>query len=309
VTFSTEIARRTLAIDLDARCARPDERTGWRHPDLLAWADEHRADLVEACLTLIAAWLAAGKPAWAPTPQAPMMGSFESWCRTMGGILEVAGVPGFLMNRRESRGRTGQEDEDLRVFIGAWWQEHREERVTAADLYPMCEQRALLDSYLRSSNDRGKRTQLGTLLRELQGRHVEAADGKGDAIGLTVVADGQIHSAAAYRLVKAGEPHEVPLQVPLQVPLDEARKIGGSGPQGNLGNLIPPLTRDRGDGSVSRACIQGVGHEVPQVPLGNTTPVESGLSGGEPTRGTSGEPHEVPLPPEPDLHLPGELLL
>lgn len=300
VTFSAEIARRTLAIDLDARCARPDERTGWRHPDLLAWADEHRADLVEACLTLISAWIAAGKPAWAPTPQAPMMGSYESWCRTMGGILEVAGVPGFLSNRRESRGRTGQEDEDLRVFVGAWWQEHREERVIAADLYPMCEQRALLDSYLQSSNDRGRRTQLGTLLRELQGRHVLAADGEGGEISLTVVHAGKHRDGGCiYRLIRGAEPAEVPHGVPHEVPQQEARKIADFPPLRNLRNLIPPLNARGEDTHGSCACAHEGAHEAPQVPQAPAKPVESEVFPAEPPRGTCAEPAEVPHAPEP----------
>jgi len=300
VTFSPEIARRTLAIDLDARCARPDERTGWRHPDLLAWADEHRADLVEACLTLIAAWIAADKPAWAPSPQAPMMGSYEAWCRTMGGILEVAGVPGFLTNRRDSRGRTGQEDEDLRVFLAAWWQEFREERVTAADLYPMCEQRALLDSALRATTDRGRRTQLGTLLRELQGRHVLAPDGEGGEISLTVVNAGKNRDGAAiYRLIRGAEPDEVPHEVPHEVPQSEARKIEVFTPLRNLRNLIPPLYEFSEDEHGSCAYIEGVGHEVPQVPHAPTKPMESGVSSAEPACWTSAEPAEVPQPPAP----------
>lgn len=301
VTFSTEIARRTLAIDLDARCARPDERTGWRHPDLLAWADEHRADLVEACLTLIAAWIAADKPAWAPSPQAPMMGSYEAWCRTMGGILEVAGVPGFLTNRRDSRGRTGQEDEDLRVFVAAWWQEHREERVTAADLYPMCEQRALLDSYLRSSNDRGRRTQLGTLLRELQGRHVLAPDGEGGEISLTVVNAGANRvNASVYRLLQDAGPAEVMQRLCTEVMQSEARKIEDSSPLHNLHNLIPPLDDFSEDEHGSCAYIEGVGHEVMQVMHDPAKPVASEVCPAEPACITCAGPDEVMQAPEPD---------
>ncbi len=310
VTFSAEIARRTLAIDLDARCARPDERTGWRHPDLLAWADEHRADLVEACLTLIAAWIAAGKPSWAPTPQAPMMGSFESWCRTMGGILEVSGVPGFLTNRRESRGRTGQEDEDLRVFLAAWWQEHREQRVTAADLYPMCEQRALLDSYLRSSNDRGKRTQLGTLLRELQGRHVLAPDGEGGEISLTVVNAGASRvNVSVYRLLLAAGPGEVLQRSCSEVLQSEARKTEVFSPLQDLQDLIPPLNARGEDTHGSCACAHEGAHEVLQVLRDPAKPVESEVSPAGPACRTCAGPAEVLHAPEPDLHLPGELLL
>ena len=44
-TLSTEMARRAIRIRLDPRRDRPWEREGFRHPELIAWVDEYRADL------------------------------------------------------------------------------------------------------------------------------------------------------------------------------------------------------------------------------------------------------------------------
>ena len=68
-TFSTEIARRTVRVRIDPRTDRPWERTGWRHPELLSWVDEHRPLLVWAALTLVRRWLARGRPVLRPGPR------------------------------------------------------------------------------------------------------------------------------------------------------------------------------------------------------------------------------------------------
>jgi len=233
-----------------------------------------------------------------------MLGSYESWCRTMGGILEVAGVPGFLTNCREARGRTGQEEEDLRVFVGAWWQEHREERVTVADLFPLCEQRALLDSALRSPTERGRRTQLGNLVRDLQGRHVLAPDGDGGEISLAVVAAGKDRvGAAVYRLIRGAEPDQVIHEVLHEVmqpekPVESAFRA----PLQNLQNLIPTLQDfqpDSKDEFGSCACTGEGGHEVLQVLHDRENPAKSGLFRAEPAGIISAEPPQVLQPPEP----------
>jgi hypothetical protein len=59
---TTVLARRSVLIRLDANVERPAERKGFRHPNLLAYARGNRGQLVWACLTLIQAWVAAGRP-------------------------------------------------------------------------------------------------------------------------------------------------------------------------------------------------------------------------------------------------------
>lgn len=97
-TASIDIQGRTLMIHLDARVERPGDRLGphpgktWRHP-LPAWAHEHRTELATAALVLCRWWVQQGSPA----PDLPnQMGGFEAWQYTLGGILECAGIPGFL---------------------------------------------------------------------------------------------------------------------------------------------------------------------------------------------------------------------
>ena len=96
VTLDDDMPRRIVPIRLDPGVERPEERTGFRHPDLLSWVKAQRPALVAACLSLVEAWMAAGQPRGAAR-----LGSFESWSTILGGILAVAGVPGFLQAREE----------------------------------------------------------------------------------------------------------------------------------------------------------------------------------------------------------------
>ncbi|MGA2408805.1 MAG: hypothetical protein ABSG46_00230 [Candidatus Binataceae bacterium] len=82
--LSDEIARRTIRIRLDLQCEHPEERTGFRHPNLVRWAMQNRSELLWAFLLLVQHWIASGCPASAVRP----LGSFENWSKVLGGILE-----------------------------------------------------------------------------------------------------------------------------------------------------------------------------------------------------------------------------
>ena len=99
-TLSREMVRRSIRIRLDSGLEEPHSRPADRftHPDLRAWARARRGELVWALLTLSRAWVYAGKPG--PDKH---LGSFESWTHTIGGILHVAGINGFLGNINEFR--------------------------------------------------------------------------------------------------------------------------------------------------------------------------------------------------------------
>jgi len=158
-TLSRELIRRTLWCRLDAKVEAPHERRGFRHPNLLRWAKEHRGELVAAALTLAQAWLAAGRP---PGPQT--LGMFESWAEVIGGILEVAGVPGLLGNAQTFRGTRADRTGEWRAFILAWWQRYGTDEVGVEELFTLVTQDHLLDSVLGEGNDKSQRSRLGRAL-------------------------------------------------------------------------------------------------------------------------------------------------
>jgi hypothetical protein len=74
-TLSPDLVRRSIHIRLDSMEERPEQRTGFRRPDLLAHAGEHRAQYLSDVLTIARAYFVAGRPA---VPMRPM-GSYEAW--------------------------------------------------------------------------------------------------------------------------------------------------------------------------------------------------------------------------------------
>jgi putative DNA primase/helicase len=160
--FSNEIARRMVRIRLDPHEDQPWLREGFRHPNLLAWVWRNRARLVAACLTLGSAWIAAGRPRHQKT-----IGSFEDWAEVMGGILKVAGVPGFLGNLKEMYERADAEGGVWRGFVGLWWDRFGTQPVTSADL---CELALQCGIPMARGDEHAKRTSLGKALGRMRDR-------------------------------------------------------------------------------------------------------------------------------------------
>ena len=171
VSLSRELARRTVLIRLDAERENPEERTDFRHPNLLAWIRGNRASLVHACLVLVRAWLAGGAPRWKPGPDATKIGSFECWCEVLGGILDVAEVPGFLQNRQETKARAGEVEAEWSRFFETWQERFGLDKdVAASELRPLVEEEGHLLGVVDGKTPRAIQTRLGTALRGRLGR-------------------------------------------------------------------------------------------------------------------------------------------
>lgn len=126
VEASTEILRRIVMIELDAHMAHPETRSGWRHDDVMGWVKEHRGRLVWAALTLIQNWVAKGRP----TDGVPVVNSYENWSRVIGGILNAAGINGFLGNqaRKLSYATTGG-DNNVQALMQHLWDNYKDSQI------------------------------------------------------------------------------------------------------------------------------------------------------------------------------------
>jgi hypothetical protein len=154
---SGEIARRIVPIRLDARTDRPDERSGFRHPKLLSWVHVNRPALIHAALTLAQAWLVAGRPEGRES-----LASYEPWAATIGGILEVAGVKGFMANRRAFRSRADVEGEQIKALVEAWYLRHGNSPVLVASLLDLA-----TEFDFGPSDRQGRTIKLGKMIAKL----------------------------------------------------------------------------------------------------------------------------------------------
>jgi len=189
-TLTTEVARRSIRIRLDPKMDRPWLRTEFRHPELRTWAAEHRAELIWAAAVLVRSWLAAGRP----KPSCRPLGSYESWTRVLGGILETAGIPGFLSNIEEFYEAADTEGAVWRQFVALWWERFEDKPVTTADLFPLAVE---MDSFeLGNGSDRAQKTAFGKRLAKQRDRVI------GD---YCITFAGINHHARTWRLLKVGE--------------------------------------------------------------------------------------------------------
>jgi hypothetical protein len=157
--LSDEIARRCVSIRIVPNTPQPWLRTDFRHPNLVRWTLDNRAQLVHAALILVQNWIAHGRPRGTQT-----MGSFESWSEVVGGILSAAGVEGILGNARKLYETTDSETTMWFDFVEAWWEAHKGDPVRVHELAEICLQRELMARVLGEGSERSQAIRLGKAL-------------------------------------------------------------------------------------------------------------------------------------------------
>jgi hypothetical protein len=117
IRLGGDMPRRCYRIRLDAMSSAPFLRGGpqpgktFQIADLKTWTAVHRGDLLAALLTLARAFYLAGQP----KPKVRPIGGFENWTTAVGGILEYAGVNGFMGN---AEALYEEADDDSREWEG-----------------------------------------------------------------------------------------------------------------------------------------------------------------------------------------------
>ncbi len=117
VSYAGDTARRTIPINLDARTENPEERTGFNHDPLLPWVTEHRKRLVVAGLTVLRAYVVAGRPSQGLT----RIGSFEPWSDLVRSALVWAGYEDPAAGRVAVREASDPVREQVTVLLRRWF--------------------------------------------------------------------------------------------------------------------------------------------------------------------------------------------
>ncbi len=89
VICGADAARRTCNIRIESPEERPEDRENFRHPDLLAWVAAVRPRLLRAALTILTAYVNAGRPQAKLKP----WGSFEGWSDLVRQCVVWLGMP------------------------------------------------------------------------------------------------------------------------------------------------------------------------------------------------------------------------
>jgi len=160
MTAKRDLVRRTAMIRL-VRVTPFDEATAV-HPDIHGFTTENRDRLVSAAIKLVYDWIAAGSPSGKAR-----LPSYESWAKVIGGILDVAGIPGFLQNR-EFEQLADPDSVEWERFIRAWSDRYRDEVVSAKDLCELAISLDVLGFYTSGESPAGRWSKFG---RQLSKRH------------------------------------------------------------------------------------------------------------------------------------------
>lgn len=111
-----DTGRRTLPIRLESRDEHPEERSGFRHPNLLAWVLENRGRLAAAAVVIPGAYCAAGRPDMRLKP----WGSYDDWSALVRASLVWAGMPDPAATRANIVSQSDREAAALRALIAGW---------------------------------------------------------------------------------------------------------------------------------------------------------------------------------------------
>jgi hypothetical protein len=111
-----DMPRRVLGIRLEVEQENAEERSGWRHPELLAHVRQHRGELAVAAVTILRAYVCAGKR----SQKLPPWGSFAEWSALIRSAVVWAGMEDPAKTRIELRDRADTEATTLRQLLAGW---------------------------------------------------------------------------------------------------------------------------------------------------------------------------------------------
>lgn len=165
VALSGEMSRRLIRIRLAPRTDRPWLRDGFSIENLSEWIEDYRIVLQKSIVTIIKGWIEAGQPI--PKDYKPF-GSFEAWSKIMSGIMNFAGFNNFLGNALEFFNEADTEGAAWRSLCSAWWDEHKDQPVKAADLFDIAKDIEGMPFY--SKSEEGNRRSFGKQLLKQKDR-------------------------------------------------------------------------------------------------------------------------------------------
>jgi hypothetical protein len=176
VQVASDTTRRVIGVRLKARDERPELRTDFRHADILGYAREHRAELLSAVLTIVRAYVMAGRPPVEMT----RLGSYETWCDWVCAPLIWLGQPNPIDTQEEYARGASSDAAKLGQVVEAWSAAIGEEPITVADLRDALRSRAgdgeyrtLRDALTNAGCDIDNSIKLAKQLEKFENRKTE----------------------------------------------------------------------------------------------------------------------------------------
>ncbi len=118
VAIAADTTRRIIHVRLDVLDERPEERTNFRHPNLIGWIRSQRPTLLTQALTILAAYCNAGRPTHNLAP----FGSFEGWSSLVREAVVWVGLPDPCRTRTRLAESSDTTIDSLSQLTQAWQQ-------------------------------------------------------------------------------------------------------------------------------------------------------------------------------------------
>ncbi len=134
ITLGGDLPRRSYWSRMDSESVRPwmDDKE-YTHPDLRKWTMDNRGYILASILTITRSWIQAGRPK--PSENIPKIGGFEQWRDVIGGILEHAGIDGFLGNLQLMYDTTDTETPQWDLFAETWFKTFKDEPQPTSEIF------------------------------------------------------------------------------------------------------------------------------------------------------------------------------
>jgi len=147
---------------------------------------------------MVASWKSAGQPRAVTHSRFNKRG----WGNIIGGILQVAGEPDFLLNASEAAEQLDETKRDFAELI-AVLADHCQGIWTAKELVALCDSHTLLKQDLGDGNERSRATKMGTLAGRFIGEQFQLDDGR-----LVVFSTREVRKGNAYQvsIAESAEP-------------------------------------------------------------------------------------------------------
>jgi hypothetical protein len=108
-----DMPRRVLNIRMEVDQENAEERSGFRHPDLLGYVREHHGELAVAAFTILRAYVGAGLP----SQELPSWGTFDEWSDLIRSAVVWVGMDDPAKTRIELRDRA---DTEAAALLAGW---------------------------------------------------------------------------------------------------------------------------------------------------------------------------------------------
>jgi len=155
-----DFLRRSAYIRLNAKTENPQERTGFRHENLIQWVKMNRFKIWGAVLKIADEWIAAG------SPRATIKGnaSFVEWSAIMGGVLALVGRDDLMQNAQTMAQNVGVTGEDVSELATAAIERLGAGPYLLKELLEIATEKELLLNVTGEGSARAQTTRLGTWL-------------------------------------------------------------------------------------------------------------------------------------------------